>query len=61
MSLGSYCDIGDPPGELADPISSHPSRAPTLKHIHLVRRAPAPTSGRSVGVSGGRSNPGCRP
>ena len=28
-------DIGIPPSQLADPISSHPPRAPALKRIHL--------------------------
>ena len=28
-------DIGDPVAELADPISSHPPRAPAQKRIHL--------------------------
>ena len=29
------CDIGDPPAELADPISFHPPWASALKRVHL--------------------------
>ena len=32
-AIGS--DIGVPPSQLANPISSHPSHAPALKRIHL--------------------------
>ena len=30
-------DISVPPGELADPITSHPPRAPSAKRIHLAQ------------------------
>ena len=42
----TFTDIGVPPTELADPINSHPPRAPAPKRIYLGARGQAnPTYG----------------